>query len=520
MPYQAETESWDAIPWEHPEDAGLPWMRDTTHTPHPTTPFAVDLMKDAQPLNRRQILINGWAFNQFVEPEFHEMSDEDYGGRSGAQGWFDLCLPEVKRLVSALRGRDYAGMTTDELVALIPQIIEESRAIYHQTFRTVQRMMEDLGALETFCAEHFGERGGELAWELSQGGPNESAVLGEELDGLATMARERPPVAAALRAGQFDGLDQLEGGPEVLAELDRILETAGWRGQYWSQIEKPTMAEDPSMALKLVAGYLDAGDNGPLVSRRRALVAAEAALARCLAELSDEGGAELPRLVENGRGSNAARESRAYYQLLATGLPRIPLVELGRRLVKAGALEEPNDLFYLTLEEVPRAVAGELGDTRTRTASLREKYTAWAQIEPPQFLGGPPPALPPEVMGMLEAMFGMPVEQDAGESVIKGIPASKGTVEGTARVIRSLDEIDRLKPGDVLVCKSTAPPWTPMFGIACAVVTDAGGVQSHSAIVAREYAIPCVVSTGAGTSRIPDGSRVRVNGDEGTVEIL
>ena len=114
----------------------------------------------------------------------------------------------------------------------------------------------------------------------------------------------------------------------------------------------------------------------------------------------------------------------------------------------------------------------------------------------------------------------MPVEQDARESVIKGIPASKGTVEGTARVIRSLDEIDRLKPGDVLVCKSTAPPWTPMFGIACAVVTDAGGVQSHSAIVAREYAIPCVVSTGAGTSRIRDGSRVRVNGDEGTVEIL
>lgn len=40
MPYMAETESWDAIPWERPEDAGLPWMRDTAHTPHPTTPFA------------------------------------------------------------------------------------------------------------------------------------------------------------------------------------------------------------------------------------------------------------------------------------------------------------------------------------------------------------------------------------------------------------------------------------------------------------------------------------------------
>ena len=200
MPYMAETESWDAIPWERPEDAGLPWMRDTAHTPHPTTPFAVDLMKDAQPLNRRQILINGWAFNQLVEPEFHEMSDEDYGGRSGSQGWFELCLPEAQRLVSELRGRDYAGMTTDELAALLPQIIDESRAINHQTFRTVERMMGDLGALEAFCSEHFGAGGAELAWELSQGAPNETAVLSEELDGLATMAEARPQVDAALRA--------------------------------------------------------------------------------------------------------------------------------------------------------------------------------------------------------------------------------------------------------------------------------------------------------------------------------
>jgi pyruvate,water dikinase len=86
-------------------------------------------------------------------------------------------------------------------------------------------------------------------------------------------------------------------------------------------------------------------------------------------------------------------------------------------------------------------------------------------------------------------------------------------------VIRSLDEADRLQSGDVLVCRSTAPPWTPLFAIAAAVVTDTGGILSHSAIVAREYGIPAVVGTRVATERIPDGARVTVDGNAGEVRI-
>ena len=87
-------------------------------------------------------------------------------------------------------------------------------------------------------------------------------------------------------------------------------------------------------------------------------------------------------------------------------------------------------------------------------------------------------------------------------------------------MIGSLDELERLGNGEVLVCISTAPPWTALFGIASAVVTDAGGEMSHTALVAREFAIPCVVSTGDGTRRIAEGARVRVDGEAGTVTIL
>jgi pyruvate,water dikinase len=87
-------------------------------------------------------------------------------------------------------------------------------------------------------------------------------------------------------------------------------------------------------------------------------------------------------------------------------------------------------------------------------------------------------------------------------------------------VVHSLNEAQRLRPGEILVCKTTAPPWTPLFAVAAGVVTETGGILSHSAICAREYAIPCVVGTQVATSRIPDGAMITVDGTKGTVVIV
>jgi pyruvate,water dikinase len=84
-------------------------------------------------------------------------------------------------------------------------------------------------------------------------------------------------------------------------------------------------------------------------------------------------------------------------------------------------------------------------------------------------------------------------------------------------VILELDDADRLEPGDVLVTTMTSPSWTPLFGLAAAVVTDAGDALSHVAIAAREYGIPCVAGTALATVRLRDGVRVVVDGDAGTV---
>ena len=97
--------------------------------------------------------------------------------------------------------------------------------------------------------------------------------------------------------------------------------------------------------------------------------------------------------------------------------------------------------------------------------------------------------------------------------------AAAGSYRGRARVITSITEADTPEEGDVLVCDVTTPAWTPYFAVIGAVVTNIGSVLAHGAIVAREFGIPAVVATGNGTSLIPDGATVTVNGTAGTVTV-
>jgi len=106
------------------------------------------------------------------------------------------------------------------------------------------------------------------------------------------------------------------------------------------------------------------------------------------------------------------------------------------------------------------------------------------------------------------------------EGGVRGYAASRGVIEGVARVVRDVNEIGTVQQDEVLVCSVTAPSWAPVFPKISAAVSDIGGMMSHAAIIAREYGLPAVVGTGTGTKQIKTGDRVRVDGDTGVVTIL
>ncbi|MFI7131535.1 PEP/pyruvate-binding domain-containing protein [Nonomuraea sp. NPDC050153] len=106
---------------------------------------------------------------------------------------------------------------------------------------------------------------------------------------------------------------------------------------------------------------------------------------------------------------------------------------------------------------------------------------------------------------------------DVAAGAFTGTPGSRGSVTGTARIVRGPGDFGRVRPGDILVCPFTDPAWTPLLRIAAGVVTETGGVLCHAAIVAREHGIPAVLGVLDATGRLRDGAIVTIDGTAGTV---
>jgi len=159
-------------------------------------------------------------------------------------------------------------------------------------------------------------------------------------------------------------------------------------------------------------------------------------------------------------------------------------------------------------------------------ADRKAAIATWSRHETPPALGVIPDVIDDPAIVMLWGITRESLDNwlNAGSAErsneIRGFAASPGIVEGTARVVKSVEEISLLKPGDILVCQVTNPTWAPVFHRISAAVSDIGGSMSHAAIVAREYGLPAVVGTGNATSRIRDGARIRVDGARGVVTIL
>jgi pyruvate,water dikinase len=176
-------------------------------------------------------------------------------------------------------------------------------------------------------------------------------------------------------------------------------------------------------------------------------------------------------------------------------------------------------------------LSGPSGPSAEELASRYEYRTSHSAKDAPAVIGDPPhaprdpsglPPAPRRVMmaagTAMGALFGSS-EAEHEEALVRGIAASSGVYEGIARRVAGPDEFNRIVKGDVLVTESTTEAFNILLPLLGAIVTDAGGLLSHSAIVAREYGIPGVVGTREATQRIEDGSIVRVDGDAGEVSL-
>ncbi len=443
------------------------------------------------------------------------------------------------KLVKRWQTKDLASTSAEELLNGVRVITDEAA----QYYLSVQSGILPAAYMsELFFTQVYNKflkgRNGPAALTFMLGFDSAPIQAEKSLYDLAQLVREQPELAAALAnmsSKQFKEAYR-EQAARGTAEKG---EERGW-SEFWRRLAdhlarfghtiydldfaKAVLLDDPGQILETLKFFLSDQAPNPYERQAAAEAARKQATRAMVARLHGFRLRTFQRLVEWAQRLAPLREDALADVGLGWPVVRHMLGEIGRRLVTRKVIDTPDDVFWLTIDQLQEAAsaldAGQpaqpLADYQAVVAERRATWEKERTLTPPIVLpikGGA------RFLG-IDFTNMMPARTDQAEgNVLKGIAASPGSITGLARVIHGPGEFDQMRQGDILVARITTPAWTPLFALAAGVVTDVGGPLSHSSIVAREYHIPAVLGTGVATERLKSGQRVMVDGDKGTVTL-
>jgi phosphohistidine swiveling domain-containing protein len=335
-------------------------------------------------------------------------------------------------------------------------------------------------------------------WLLAQRIRN-STVLRKRFDSLSPTAF-------------FDRLEDSDDGRAFRAEYERFLSWSGHRGHSDRDLIFPRRCEDPTLDASAFRAMLTVDDpEDPTAREDRLRRNREATIDRVLGRVRKQPFGRLKApvlryLIGYADRFLMVRDNERHFVDRTTFATRRAYLEVGRRLVERGLINDRDDVFFLGADELDDLfAAGHATVLTNRKIAARKRD--FERVDRKQVM--PPPYL---VRGV-----GADLDGEVTEG-LHGTGTSRGSAAGTARVIRELKDIGLVRSGDVLVCNSTDPGWTPVFSVISGIVLETGGMLAHASCLAREYGLPAVQLPGA-LGRIPDGALITVDGDTGTVTL-
>lgn len=559
------------VKWASEAEKQLFWVFDDLHCPNPLSPMFADIggwWLTCDHMFRRfgtnfaadwlAKFVNGYVYTAVIPADSPMRIDSDhYGyrwsarvpleatyaariggyaaavlptyGRHFADWWRDRLVPEMDRNYAYLEGRlDRAGeLTLMELAVLLEDAIDVhdrhwkihwmlNFAQFSATLNLRAAVEKWRGKVDETLLGRLGNSAHDRNWDSIK-------ALWELKEG----AKADPELSAAFRgATAEDILRSLNGSAQGRAFLaDRVTpyqREYGYHSVWSHEFIFPTVREQVEPVIELVRGYLDTDYDYP-----KAIAATEAdiesATDELLKSLTGEALAEIKALNDiNLQMAPLTPDHHFYIDQGANAHLRMVLMALGAKLVEMGRLERADDVMFLKYNEL-RIFMGDLGAVdahgliRTRRAEREASY----KLHPPDWIGT---VTPTQLAMPYWANWGFPAKFERKASTVKtqvlGLGGSPGVVEGVARVVLTVDEFDEVRQGDIVVCQMTNPAWVALFTKIAGLVTDAGGITSHAAVLSREFAIPAVIGTSVATRTIKSGDRIRVNGTTGVVDIL
>jgi pyruvate,water dikinase len=452
------------------------------------------------------------------------------GERSGVMRWREYAQPRYARTAEEWEAKPPEDLPANELLAGARKLLDAGTE-YYTSVQTIIPLASLSEALFTTFYNRLVRREGDPPAQTFLLGFDSMPIRAEKsLYDLATWSREHPGLVRALAGTPSEQILDLLGAEVPPSGVDRE-EWFEWRSRFQSHLDRyghavynldfvnAVPADDPTPLFDTLRFYLRGEGQNPH-ERQRGIATRREEAARAVLERLDAPRANLfIRLLEWAQGVAPVREDALADVGLAWPVMRRMLLELGRRLEEAGAVEKPADVFWLRWNELEDK-AGSLDAGETQLASLTDPVEQRKMLWRGQRRVTPPQMLPRGTwLEVFERLMPAASEEQTGDT-INGVAASGGHITAPARVLSGPEDFGQMQPGEVLVAGITTPAWTSLFAMASAVVTDVGGPLSHSSIVAREYDIPAVLGTGVATRRIRSGQSVQVDGDAGTVTLL
>jgi pyruvate,water dikinase len=526
------------------------WERDAVHFPRPMTRYWTEVHPAAYGRGTGDFArfygmlidslgaayIHGFGYRSMVPlaeeevPARFQRATEVMQGklwREQLRNWDETVKPDAIKAHRALQSVDPGSLSDQELVEYLTRCRDHHAAMIAQHMRYTASAVVPTGDFLAHVGDWTDVPPAELLG-LMRGTAPVSAGASAELERLIAafegdaqarelLASDDDPgqVLAALRA--LDG----EAGKAVTGYLDLV----GYRLLDGFDISEPYALAMPDALVRAIRIAVAGRDlEGSDV---------DAAIANVRNKVPEQHRSEFDELLGEARLTYRLRDERGVFSdIWASGLMRRAVLEGGRRVADRGRIHDPVHLVDAGFDEMCSLVSDGSGPSADELAARATERTSRSSKVAPRTLGDPPPpppdasGLPPDVARLMRAtgialghLFGSS-EAEHDEQVLRGLGASPGAYEGPARLISGPSEFDRIVNGDVLVTQSTTEAFNILLPLLGALVTDSGGLLSHSAIVAREYGIPGVVGTREATERIADGTRVRVDGDAGEVTVL
>ena len=457
---------------------------------------------------------------QSKNPTYVAFNNSEWNDRQTGE-WFKVTRPRLEGIREKWSEIDPKAATDEELLEGIREMgIEEGyywSSNSSHTFGVAKSTDDQLQCFlrETLPDHHF------ISGQFLSGIESKTMQANAALFEISKEVRKNEDLSFLVQVTPVrflrDRLQARNDAAKVNELIDDYLATYGHQG-YSMDFLEPTQVEDPAAMMTTLKAMVADPEYHPRNQELRTKSIREEKFKEISELLSGLEFWQFRFRLWLARKYHYIREEVAFMFGFTWGVLRPMAHELGSRLVAAGTLREPNDVYFLETAELSQAIerrsagvaVSKLGNLAAERKELRE---ARKRHHPPGTL----PMEASQIDGI--AFKETQIKNESDSKMMRGFPVSPGRVTAPASVVTSAAEFENMAPGSILVSPLTTPAWTQLFAHAVGLVTDVGSILAHGSIVAREYGIPAVLGVGDGTKRIKHGQMISIDGDQGTVEI-